>query len=132
MLSFIRNVLNEFYRAGQVSPVTHSIQTVSNHLPSIKYILITSWSVTRVTPGIRRAKKDTIVPFSSPIRNNNGQDQHEVLITEGAIVVIGMQATNRHRGLWGDDADEWRPDRWLSPLPQAVIDARIPGVYSHL
>ena len=100
--------------------------------PFIKNIPITSLSIARIILDIRRAKKDTIVPFSSPIRNNNGQDQHEVLITKGTIVVIGMQATNRHRGLWGDDADAWRPDRWLEPLPQAVIDARIPGVYSHL
>ena len=30
------------------------------------------------------------------------------------------------------DALEWKPERWLSPLPQAVIDAHLPGVYSHL
>ncbi|KAH9940844.1 cytochrome P450 [Epithele typhae] len=29
-------------------------------------------------------------------------------------------------------AHEWKPDRWLSPLPDAVMSAPIPGVYSHL
>ncbi|TBU52591.1 hypothetical protein BD310DRAFT_831896 [Dichomitus squalens] len=32
----------------------------------------------------------------------------------------------------GDDAYEWKPERWLGPLPETVERAAIPGVYSHL
>ncbi|KAH9950796.1 hypothetical protein B0H21DRAFT_681895, partial [Amylocystis lapponica] len=27
---------------------------------------------------------------------------------------------------------EWKPERWLSPLPSTVTEARVPGVYSNL
>lgn len=32
---------------------------------------------------------------------------------------------------WGEDALEWKPERWLKPLPRAVEDAWIPGIYSN-
>ncbi|CDO71925.1 hypothetical protein BN946_scf184940.g72 [Trametes cinnabarina] len=41
-------------------------------------------------------------------------------------------ACNCNKELWGEDAYEWRPERWLEPLPRALEDAHIPGVYSHL
>ena len=34
--------------------------------------------------------------------------------------------------LWGEDADEWKPERWLSPLPDAALNASIPGVFPNL
>ena len=30
------------------------------------------------------------------------------------------------------DALEWKPERWLSPLPESIMDSKIPGIYSHL
>ena len=39
---------------------------------------------------------------------------------------------NRDPAIWGADARVWKPERWLSPLPDTVTDAKIPGVYSHL
>ncbi|KAF8703655.1 cytochrome p450, partial [Rhizoctonia solani] len=36
------------------------------------------------------------------------------------------------RDTWGDDAEEFRPERWLNPLPQSVSKGGIPGVYSSM
>ncbi len=47
-------------------------------------------------------------------------------------MIIGVQAMNRAKELWGEDADEFKPERWLSDLPGSVIQARIPGVYSNM
>ena len=47
-------------------------------------------------------------------------------------VVVDVPGCNSDPLLWGPDADKWRPERWLEPLPREVEDARIPGVYSHL
>lgn len=81
---------------------------------------------------MRRATQDVLLPLSCPIRKANGETRREVLVPKGAIVFIGTQAANRHKEVWGDDAEVWKPERWLSPLPQTVLDAHIPGVYSHL
>jgi hypothetical protein len=32
----------------------------------------------------------------------------------------------------GEDALEFKPERWISPLPDAVGDAALPGVYFQL
>ena len=62
----------------------------------------------------------------------DGKLIHEVFVPKDSPVMVGMQASNRNPVLWGPDADEWKPERWLSPLPEAVIEARIPGVYANL
>jgi len=56
----------------------------------------------------------------------------EIPVPNNTNVIISMYASNRNPEIWGPDSYEWKPERWLSPLPQTVIDARIPGVYSHL
>lgn len=54
----------------------------------------------------------------------------EIPIPKGTTIIIGILGCNINKALWGEDAHEWKPERWLSPLPPAVDEARIPGVYS--
>ncbi|KAJ3890870.1 cytochrome P450 [Lentinula edodes] len=56
----------------------------------------------------------------------------EISVPRGTNVVISMYNANKNEELWGPDANEWKPERWLSPLPEAVIHAHVPGIYSHL
>ena len=53
-------------------------------------------------------------------------------IAKGNRVIVPLLAINQSTALWGEDALEWKPERWLSPLPDSVTDARMPGVYSNL
>ena len=53
-------------------------------------------------------------------------------LPKGTRVVPDIRGCNRDTALWGPDAAQWRPGRWLAPLPEAVAKAHIPGVYSHL
>ncbi|OCH93349.1 cytochrome P450 [Obba rivulosa] len=80
----------------------------------------------------RETRKDTILPLSEPIRGIDGTIIHEVPVPKGTVIKIGMQGSNWNKALWGEDALEWKPERWLVPLPAAIEDAKIPGVYSHL
>ncbi|RPD58218.1 cytochrome P450 [Lentinus tigrinus ALCF2SS1-7] len=79
----------------------------------------------------RTAVKDAVLPLSAPIRGRDGTLMHEVAVPKGTSVVMSIHASNRNRAIWGQDADEWKPDRWMK-LPDAVTEAHIPGVYSHL
>ncbi|CDO70229.1 hypothetical protein BN946_scf184942.g29 [Trametes cinnabarina] len=76
--------------------------------------------------------KDTVLPFSKPIRGKDGTLLSAIPIPKGTRIVADVYACNRNPELWGPDADKWRPERWLEGVPKAVEDARVPGVYSHL
>jgi cytochrome P450 len=45
--------------------------------------------------------------------------------------MVGVLGANRNPEIWGDDAYEWKPERWLSPLPDSVTQAHMPGIYSN-
>lgn len=83
------------------------------------------------TPA-HRATRDTVLPFSNPIRGRDGKEIHEIFIPKKTVVLTHYQGSNSDPALWGEDAEEWKPERWLAPLPGAVEEARIPGVYSNL
>ncbi|OBZ67636.1 Docosahexaenoic acid omega-hydroxylase CYP4F3 [Grifola frondosa] len=80
----------------------------------------------------RETRKDTILPLSEPICGVDGSMISEILVPKDTTVHIGIMSSNCNRALWGDDAYKWKPERWLAPLPHAVEDAHIPGVYSNL
>ncbi|KAJ3994079.1 cytochrome P450 [Lentinula boryana] len=80
----------------------------------------------------RRTRQDTVIPLHQPITGLDGTEMYEVAIPKNTSVIVSISNANRNSELWGEDADEWKPERWLSPLPKALVDARIPGVYSHL
>ena len=72
------------------------------------------------------------MPLSHPIRGRDGSEITEIFVPENTSLLINVRACNRMKDIWGEDAGEWKPERWLSPLPPSVAAARIPGVYSNL
>ncbi|KAI0747034.1 cytochrome P450 [Daedaleopsis nitida] len=81
----------------------------------------------------RTATKDVVLPLFEPVRGCDGTLMHEVIVPRGVMVLVHLQASNKNKALWGEDADEWKPERWLgTSLPAVLEEARIPGVYSNL
>ncbi|KAG1781986.1 cytochrome P450 [Suillus placidus] len=68
---------------------------------------------------IRTTTEATTLPLHFPTRSRSGEHTSAVTIPQGTHVVISILAANRHQGIWGADANEWRPERWLSS-PLAV------------
>ena len=58
----------------------------------------------------------------------NGSSLHVPADTE---ILVNIHAVNTDESIWGDDAKEWRPERWLAPLPSSVADAKVPGVFAN-
>ncbi|KAJ3480638.1 hypothetical protein NLI96_g8207 [Meripilus lineatus] len=85
-----------------------------------------------VSDTFRDCIRDTVLPLSEPIQGLDGTWMKEILVPEGTRIVISIRGCNINKAIWGEDADEWKPERWLSPLPETVTNARIPGVYSNL
>ncbi|KAI8995433.1 cytochrome P450 [Trametes punicea] len=85
-----------------------------------------------VASTFRDTLKDVVLPLSEPIRGRDGTLISAIPIPKGTRVVAELWSANRDTLIWGPDADQWRPERWLEELPKAVEEARMPGVYSPL
>lgn len=55
---------------------------------------------------------------------------NEIHLKNDTNVIVGIGAANRDPAIWGSDADEWKPERWLGKTPDQVAKERLPGVYS--
>ncbi|KAI0059743.1 cytochrome P450 [Artomyces pyxidatus] len=78
-----------------------------------------------------RSCADVTVPLSRPIDGPAGL-QSAFVIPRDTIVMVDILSANCDPHIWGPDADVWRPERWLAPLPDSVADAHMPGVYSNM
>ena len=56
----------------------------------------------------------------------------EIAVPKSSQIVVNLRAVNTYKAIWGEDALEWKPGRWLNPLPRSVEEARVPGIYSHV
>lgn len=105
-------------------------------LVSLPYLDAICRETLRLYPPVsqveRTVRQDIILPLSSPIKGTNGQDLNELHVPNGTDIIVSILASNRNPALWGLDSEEWKPERWLNPLPQSILEAQIPGVYSHL
>ncbi|TFY82001.1 hypothetical protein EWM64_g2011 [Hericium alpestre] len=80
----------------------------------------------------RTARADTILPLGTPVQGEDGSMITELFVPKNTDAIISIIGTNRNPSLWGADAREWKPERWLSPLPESVTSSKVPGVYANL
>ncbi|CAE6364085.1 unnamed protein product [Rhizoctonia solani] len=82
---------------------------------------------------VRIASKDWTLPLHYPIKTKSGKSTlTSIQVPKGTTVHISFRAANQDERTWGSDGRQFRPDRWLEPLPTSVLDARIPSVYSSI
>ncbi|KAL5525734.1 hypothetical protein ACEPAG_7071 [Sanghuangporus baumii] len=91
----------------------------------------------RVFPPVvmvtRTARKDIVLPLAWPILGVDRKTEiSEIPIKANTNVVVSIIGANRSKKIWGDDAEEWKPERWLEPLPESVAKAHMPGVYASM
>ncbi|KAI0258946.1 cytochrome P450 [Gloeopeniophorella convolvens] len=83
-------------------------------------------------PGVMRTTRaDTVLQLSTPIYDTKGREVRELFIPDDTNVFCQIPNLNRDPLIWGPDAAEWKPERWLLPLPESVAEAKIQGVYSN-
>ncbi|KAI0028312.1 cytochrome P450 [Vararia minispora EC-137] len=82
-------------------------------------------------PFLEAVCRETLRLHSSS-RFNGFPTHTELFVPGGTMIVVSTVGVNRDKATWGPDAKEWKPERWLSPLPDSVAEARVPGVYANL
>ncbi|KAI0055540.1 cytochrome P450 [Artomyces pyxidatus] len=124
----LRQELNEAYARSRETELGY------DELVELPYLEAVCRETLRVFPPVsyapRVARADAYVPLSQPIETASGPIS-SLFVPRGTMVSINIGGTNRDPSIWGPDAAEWKPERWLAPLPSSVTEARIPGVYSN-
>lgn len=90
-----------------------------------------------------RTKQTTALPLSRPILLKDGYTStSSIAVPKGTTIWLSISGANRSKDIWGEDADEWRPQRWLghtntdgefdSNLKDSTKQGKIklPGIYS--
>ena len=108
---------------------------------------------------IYSCRKATTVQLSRPVVLADGTATTAIPVLKNQNVIVGVAQANRDTDIWGQDADEWKPDRWFSQIgedekapfatqnttyteangydsdlktriPRGAAQAKLPGVYS--
>lgn len=67
------------------------------------------------------ATRDCTLPYM------RGDEVAYTSIPSGTILFVGIAGSNRSKAVWGDDAQEWKPERWLG---NKGPKEKVPGIYS--
>jgi len=82
---------------------------------------------------LRTTRKDIVMPLMWPIRSADGKSElKEIPLKKNTGIIVSILNANTDKRIWGEDAEEWKPERWLKALPQNVSETRLPGVYSSI
>ncbi|KAF9052940.1 cytochrome P450 [Panaeolus papilionaceus] len=103
-----------------------------DQLNNLSYLDAFIREVLRLFPAIaskiRVAMEDDLLPLSQPIKARDGRMINGIPVRKGQIVNIPIMSLNRAKSVWGDDAHEFKPERWMS-LPKET--SVIPGVWGN-
>ncbi|KAK8870122.1 hypothetical protein IAR55_000692 [Kwoniella newhampshirensis] len=101
------------------------VSSIESSLPAweiidaLPYLDAVVHEVLRLYPAaptlFRVAQADTVIPLQMPVVGRSGRCIEAVPIKKGNTVHIAFGQMNLDKGVWGLDADEFRPSRFLLP-----------------
>ncbi|KAG2066948.1 cytochrome P450 [Suillus decipiens] len=62
----------------------------------------------------RVSAADDIIPLSEPVRMESEEMTDSISIAKGSLITISVAGINRSSAIWGADAKEFKPSRWLT------------------
>ncbi|KAG6821000.1 hypothetical protein H0H93_008629 [Arthromyces matolae] len=111
------------------------IQSLYENIANLPYLDNVCRESLRLIPpvhsSIRVATQDDEVPTSYPVHGRDGTvdvSRRSITIPKGSFVHVAIEGLNLDKGIWGEDAWKFCPDRWNN-LPETA--AQQPGLYSN-
>ncbi|KAJ3994670.1 cytochrome P450 [Lentinula boryana] len=82
-----------------------------------------------IVPNItREAQSDDVIPLEFPVTTVSGDEVFQIPVSKGQRVMLCLGMYNRLVQVWGDDADQWNPERFIKPSKKNTTL----GVYANL
>jgi len=77
----------------------------------------------------RMAMEDDVLPLAKPYIDKAGKSHDSLLIPKAQIVRIPISTVNTDKEIWGEDAHEFKPERWET-IPEGARG--MPGTWANL
>ncbi|KAL0061332.1 hypothetical protein AAF712_011849 [Marasmius tenuissimus] len=126
----IREAINQ-----QGSPEQRLEYDAISSLPWLDAVLKETLRLYPPVPFVRRTavKERTLLytPRSTAETLDGDDPVASVTVPVGTTLFVGIAGANRLESVWGPDAKEWKPERWLSNETTKTTDStRLPGIYA--
>ncbi|KIM70716.1 hypothetical protein SCLCIDRAFT_18765 [Scleroderma citrinum Foug A] len=107
----IQTKLREELLAFSLEP---TYDQLTNNLPYLDAVVHETLRLdSPITEFIRIATEDDVITLSEPVRTRSGELVNSISIAKGTRIGISVTCMNRSTAIWGQDAKEFRPERWL-------------------
>ncbi|CED83940.1 astaxanthin synthase [Phaffia rhodozyma] len=102
-----------------------------NALPYLEAFVKESLRLDPPSPYANREclKDEDFIPLAEPVIGRDGSVINEVRITKGTMVMLPLFNINRSKFIYGEDAEEFRPERWLEDVTDSLNSIEAP--YGH-
>ncbi|KAF9018271.1 cytochrome P450, partial [Hymenopellis radicata] len=126
--------------SGRLTPQDYDSMAFMNAVIKVTFYPVYHSTATDFAPGglrlhpiviylSREAQQDDIIPLSEPIVTKTGVKITQIPVEKGQGVLASIGYYNRNPAVWGEDADQWNPERFL----EARTGDQVPlGVFSNL
>ncbi|WVF65346.1 hypothetical protein IAT40_000072 [Kwoniella sp. CBS 6097] len=111
-----------------------SLETL-NSLPYLDAVIREVLRLCAPAPStMRECAQDVVIPLGTPVKGRDGKMIESVKLTKGTAMLIPILNVNTSPEIWGEDAAEFNPDRFLKPDtdPSSTKANVIPGVWGNL
>ncbi|KAK0455619.1 cytochrome P450 [Desarmillaria tabescens] len=95
-------VIAQLVQFGNTDPTWEQLQS------SLPYLDAVVHETLRTHPA-----EDDILPLATPVVTKSGETINSIFVAKGTHVTASIGMLNRSEELWGPDAKEFKPERWL-------------------
>ncbi|KAJ7438339.1 cytochrome P450 [Mycena latifolia] len=110
-----------------------SYDELTNGLPYLDAIVRETLRLHPVlSDSTRVALEDDILPLFKPVRTASGTLLERLPIRKGAVLTTSILYTNLSKTIWGEDAAEFKPERWSNESEGVPASAKEYPGYHHM
>ncbi|KIY63307.1 cytochrome P450 [Cylindrobasidium torrendii FP15055 ss-10] len=81
---------------------------------------------------LRTPDRDDVIPLATPVLTIDGNLTSSVSVRKGQTVCISTLSYQLNKSIWGDDAEQWNPRRFLDQKLDGNDEESKIGVYANL